>query len=617
MQISMGLRWRHWAICALIVALSAAGAKLSEQFRFFRLLHLKVRDFHYVVRGAQPVTNVFLVIADQKAIDTFTEPTLFWNPHYADAIRAAGDGGAKVMGLDLAFGVQVDRWQSGADQVLAEAVATAPMPVIMAYAPELNTNQVASPVPVNLLAAALDLHGFPNITADEDDSIRYQELMEAPDPKAAPGTPAERSLALRIAEKYVGADAEIHDGHILLRGKEVPMTRDRTMAIDFAGPPGTFPHASLADFVDAWKRGDKKQLHDWVDGKVVLMGTDSKSDRFDTPFFALGEKWTTPGVEIHGNTVRTLIEGRFLRTVPAWVDWLALAAVTILAVFVILSSNTTLTTLWLTLEAAAVTVATHMAFLAGWDLSASVLLLSMALCGVGAGLYRFWRGGLFRKAVSVFVGHQVASSLDTAGEISRSGESLKVTVLFSDIRGFTAYTEQVSQDPKQGPDVVVKVLNEYLSMMVSLIVGHGGHVNKFIGDGILAIFSDKDEDAQPGDHAKRAVLCGIDMVTAVSQFNTGVALHTGVAVVGNIGSKEKMEFTVLGDTVNLASRLENLNKDMHTRLLLSEETRAEIGGEIETILLGERSVRGKAEPVPLYTVASLVPAGTEQTQIHA
>jgi adenylate cyclase len=207
--------------------------------------------------------------------------------------------------------------------------------------------------------------------------------------------------------------------------------------------------------------------------------------------------------------------------------------------------------------------------------------------------------------VSRFVGKQLATSLDESeAAMGLSGKRMEVTILFTDIRGFTAFTEQVSEE--QGPEVVVQLLNEYLKMMVDIIVAYRGHVNKFIGDGILAVFSNDDEDATPGDHALRAVRCATRMVTAPSRFQTGAGIHTGPAVVGNVGSADKMEFTVLGDTVNLASRLESLNKEHHTKLLMTDVTESRLGSQVETLHLGQAPVRGKALPIELYTVASLV-----------
>src|SRR6185295_4178631 len=154
------------------------------------------------------------------------------------------------------------------------------------------------------------------------------------------------------------------------------------------------------------------------------------------------------------------------------------------------------------------------------------------------------------------------------------------------------------------PALVVDLLNEYMGAMVKIIVGYNGNVNKFIGDGILAIFSDEDGTTS-GDHPLRAVRCGVDMARYVGKFKTGVGIHSGLAVVGNVGSEDKMEYTVLGDTVNLASRLESLNKEMKTHLILSDATKELLDGQYETTYLGEVPVRGKTAPLVIYTASVL------------
>jgi adenylate cyclase len=244
-------------------------------------------------------------------------------------------------------------------------------------------------------------------------------------------------------------------------------------------------------------------------------------------------------------------------------------------------------------------------FRAGWLLSSSEVLISFSLALLGGVIYRFAtaerKSSFFRGAVALFVGKQVAQSLDRSQTISLQGKRQTVTILFTDIRGFTAFCE--SKDPA----VVVDLLNVYMQTMVSIIVKYAGHVNKFIGDGILAVFSDDDEGAKAGDHAARAIACAAEMVqTPAGDFRTGAGIHSGEVVIGNVGSSDKMEFTVLGDTVNLASRLESLNKEQKTKLLLSAETREMSGGLIDTIYIGEVPVRGKTEPMKLYTVKSLV-----------
>jgi adenylate cyclase len=612
MQVNMKKKWRHWALCVALAVGSTLAAWFLNDIRFFQTLNLKAYDAHFVVRdflsGHPTIPNIVLLTADQKAFDNFPELRVFWHKHYADIIRAAGENGAKVIGLDLAFGVPVDKWEPDNDRLLGEAVSTSPVPVVCGYVAELNSNKSSQMVPINMIAAGLGLSAFTNLTADPDDFIRNQVLIETPAAKAD-DPPPERSLAMRVVEKYLGADAELKNGKLFLQGRSIPISPERTIAINYAGGPGTFPRVSMADFEAAAKAGNTKQLREWVAGKIALVGVDAMEDRFDTPFFTLfsGPKWSTPGVEIHANTVRTLLEGKYLKPIPAWIRMLALILCTSVTVWITITLTARAAS-FILLEVAGILVATHVLFEGGFIMSTSEILLGTTVCLVLSVVYRFWREekgrNLFRRAVSLFVGKQLTTSLDENQSIALSGKRLNVTILFSDIRGFTAFTERVCEE--QGPEVVVKLLNEYMALMVGIIMMYKGHVNKFIGDGILAIFCDEDEGATPGDHPLRAVRCATRMVTAPSQFQTGTGIHTGTAVVGNIGSADKMEFTVLGDTVNLASRLESLNKEHHTKLLMTGTTQDLLGNQVETVALGDVPVRGKAVPIRLYTVASLV-----------
>jgi adenylate cyclase len=615
MQVNMKRKWRHWALCVLLALGSTAAAWSLSGVRFFQILNLKAYDAHFVLRsllqGPPTISNIVLLVEDQKTFDTFSEPRLFWHKHYADAIRAASDAGAKVIGLDHAFGIPVDRWEPDYDRLIGESLSASAAPVIYGYVTELNSNQAAQSMPINMVAAGLGLGAFANLTADADDFVRRQELIEGPSKNPADPPPA-RSFALRIAEKYLGADAEVEDARLVLAKNTIPISPDRTLAINYAGPPGTFPRYSLADFEAAAKAGDQAKLRTWVNGKIVLIGIDfADEDRKATPFYTLfsGPKWTTAGVEIHANTIRTLLEHLYLVPVAGWVQLFALILATSITVWIATELIASRAVVFVLLEVIAILAATHLVFEGGFILSTSEMLVATSVCLIGSVVYRFGteeKGrNLFRRAISMFVGKQLATSLDETQAIALSGKRLDVTILFTDIRGFTAFTEDVCEN--EGPEEVVRLLNEYMAMMVGIIVNYGGHANKFIGDGILAMFCDEDQGAAPGDHAFRAVRCATRMVTAQSQFRTGAGIHSGPAVVGNVGSADKMEYTVLGDTVNLASRLESLNKEHHTKLLMSGSTRSLLGSKVETVHLGEVPVRGKAVPINLYTVASLVP----------
>jgi adenylate cyclase len=453
-----------------------------------------------------------------------------------------------------------------------------------------------------------------NLTADSDDFIRRQVMIETPK-KGEPTDMLVRSMALRAAEVFTGEKTNFKNGRLYLGNREIPTDSDRNLTINYAGPADTFPRISLYDFIQAARSHNQAQIEKWVKGKAVLLGPDNIDDRHATPFytaFGLTNKWRTPGVEIHANVLNTLLTGNFLRPVPDWVKVTALVIGAGATVTVVTAFAVTQTATWSILLLALLLAATHVFFRFGWLLSTTAMIQVYFIAVLGGVVFRFAtaekKSSFFKSAVALFVGKQVAKSLDQADTISLTGKREMVTILFTDIRGFTAFCE--SKDPA----VVVDLLNDYMKTMVGVIVRFHGHVNKFIGDGILAVFSDEDEGALPGDHAFRAVSCATELVGLhVSDFKTGAGLHSGEVVIGNVGSSDKMEFTVLGNTVNLASRLESLNKENKTKLLLSEETHEMAGKGIDTFYLGAVPVRGRTEPMKIYTIRSLV---TDETLAH-
>lgn len=602
--------WKRALICAAIALASVVLSVLVSQVQFFKTLSLKAQDANFVLRGKVPTRDVVIIARDAKFEDKISDPTIFWQPYYAQAIQGAAEAGAKVFVLDVGFDIPVAKWEPDNDSMLAGAVATAAptMPVVLAFVPNKeDQHDPAFAVPVNMIESAMGGAALPNLTVDSDEVVRSQELMEEPDPKA-PDAPVQRMMATLAAEKFLGVQASEKNGRVFLGNREIPVGDKRNMMINFAGPADTFPKVSLYDFLAAIKAGNKAQLEKWVKGKVVMLGPDEQlNDRHSTPFFtAFGStnKWLTAGVEIHANTLETLLKGNFLRPVPEWARITAMIGTAGATIAVGAAFAASQTALWSALVLLAALIFTHIMFRVGWLLSSTDMMLTFIFAMVGGTIYRFAtaekKSSFFKSAVALFVSKDVAKSLEQSEQIALTGQRRMVTIMFSDIRGFTAFCE--SKDPA----VIVDLLNVYMAQMCKIIVSHHGHVNKFIGDGILAVFSDYDEDAEPGGHAYRAVKCAAEMVTAPNEFKTGTGMHSGEVVIGNVGSSDKMEFTVLGDTVNLASRLESLNKEHKTKLLMSGTTHEMLGGKIDTTYLGAVPVRGKTEPMKLYTVTSLV-----------
>ena len=217
-----------------------------------------------------------------------------------------------------------------------------------------------------------------------------------------------------------------------------------------------------------------------------------------------------------------------------------------------------------------------------------------------------------RERLGRYFSPLVAAHIEEAGDEIAAGTSCEVTVLFSDIRDFTAMSEKLTGAQ------VVSLLNAYHARMVDCIFAHGGTLDKYIGDGIMAYFGAP--VAQP-DHAERAVRCALAMGEQLAALNVertrrgepplrmGIGIHTGLAVVGNIGAPHRREYTAIGDTVNLASRIEALTKTHGVSILVSGETRRQVGHRIAFTDSPASLVKGKAEPVQTFSPVSGAAAG--------
>lgn len=569
------------AAALVIAVLATACAWFAPNLRLIRLLHLKTGDAHVLASPSYPPKDIVLLVVDQATLDRFPEPLMFWHGYYAEAIETAAAHGARVFGLDIVFPIPVERWVPGLDRRLADAVVSTSrtMPVICVTPPALLGRQRDWPVPLNMAATALGQVADATLHAGEDDFIRSIDLRS---PEGLP------SLALALAERA---------------GASWPHPATRDIHIRYAGPAGIVPRVSLDAFIAAARAGQREKLRHWVEGKVVLLGADLLSDRHATPYYAFrpGQPANTAGVEIHANAVDTLLRGSALTRVPDSARFAALALAALAAALAGTLTGGATSLLWALAIAIACAASGQLLYAAGWLLPASEPLLAAALAWPAGVVWSRSRAARGRKrlqqAVNVYASPDVARVAEETGTVRLPARRIRATILFTDIANFTKFSETAS------PEQVLETLSDYFQRSSDAVREEGGQVVQLIGDGMLALFPDSPAAL---DHPARAIRAAQRILGSRNGLQSRAGIHTGEVVVGGVGSGDKMEYTALGDAVNVAARLEALNKQCGTRLLLSEATRAALGQGIETAPVGSFVLKGKAEPMDVHTVRESV-----------
>ncbi|MFO7768374.1 MAG: adenylate/guanylate cyclase domain-containing protein [bacterium] len=418
----------------------------------------------------------------------------------------------------------------------------------------------------------------------------------------------------------------------------IPRAPRGGMLINYLGFGEKVSHYSYANVVDSgdfdiggWDLDQFDMLlqEGRLEGKAIFVGSTvvEHQDVWPTPFLQqAGSEGAslTAGVEIHANAFDTMLRRRFIRVVPEWANWLIVLVLTLLTVW--LSSR--LKAKWGGLVGVAVvllTVGTAWVLFTRFSVwmwsAAPVLGVFLAYSGSTVSLYvlEVREKARIRGMFQQYVPPRVVNELLARPELlSLGGEERELSVMFSDVAGFTSISENLS------PTELVSLLNEYLTDMTEIVVGHDGIIDKYEGDALMAEFG---APIPFQDHALKSCRAALEMQNRLAemrsrwaeegrpQLHARIGINTGVMLVGNLGSLHIMDYTVMGDNVNLAARLEGTNKVYGTRICISEMTRDAVASEIITRELDLIRVKGKTRPVRIYEVLETagrgIPAGRE------
>lgn len=602
-----------------VVVLASVGVAAFVCLLSFGLSHLdlwksiELQGYDLLVSQsgpAIPANRILIVDFDDDSVrrlNAFPLPRLL----LADVLGRVSAGEPAVIGLD----VILDRKRLDSDdQRLADAIERAGNVVLVS---EYGFGDLGRNEPLPEFEAKAAGVGFGDLPQDEDGTVRRMPLMlNQPDYQRLSFPVALSAYATEQALKPGGA------GYLLFGSTRIPLaTQNPDSAwIDFH--PG-FPAPSIPVTELAGAGFDSHIFKD----KIVLIGQSSEMGRdlFMTSAFhfrspAQGRNLLS-GAEIHAAAVATLLDGRFHSRMAALPEWGINFVLALLSILVTIRVRWVLVVVYFLAATMGISVAALFLFshLRLWMPYLATEACVVLACPAAFG-YRYLEEraakrrtqaerhqlmGLFERYVSADAAAEIWKRRD---HLVLAGEERVATVLFSDIRSFTALTAGK-------PSVeVLKWLNRYLTAMSEVVKANQGFLNKFIGDGIMVIFGVPLGEGERED-ARRSVQCALQMLEEVEKLNVqmdaaeprlkiGIGIHTGTLTAGNVGSPDRLEYSVIGETVNLASRLESLTKTLNSDIVISPSTWELVREHFATRALGESEVRGFSGKIMLYGVTS-------------
>ena len=616
----MSKETKHLAVILAIGFFSAVLMVFFSNLAFFENIEHTFTDFKFAVRGSRSQelkdSPIVIVAIDDQSYAQIPYKYPWPRTYHAELVNNLKEAGAKTVVFDIEFTeessinpVQDDRFRDAIKEAANVVLAGK-----MIIEEREGYSMMSLLEPIEKLRDVAPF-GIADTKFDTDGFVRRYILFRDYNDRRY------FSLGLSSLISYLGLQGDPADwlketekGDYILGGvyriekyDDLPST-----LINYYGPAYTFKTISYEQVVD--EEGFRLLLErDTFKDKIVLIGASISElhDLFSTPFYIAGNETLTPGVEIHANFVQSVLDQNFITRLDDSFVYLLTLVFTLIIAYQIKKTKPVVGILSSAAIGGAYFIVNILLFSKGSVLMNFITPMGgIALAFVGCNAYQYFSEEKEKHRIRSVFKHYVAenvveSVLRDTDALSFGGRRKHLTVLFSDIRSFTSYSERYT------PEEVVSILGEYLTEMVNRILGFGGMLDKFVGDEIMAVFG---APIHMADHAEKACATALSMSRALDRlkekweqegrecFNIGIGINTGEMIVGNLGSKQIFDYTVIGDAVNLGARLEGINKLYQTahNIIISEFTKKEISGRFTTRELDSVRVKGKKEPVAIF-----------------
>jgi len=570
---------------------------LMEIMPWFGALERATYDFAFGIRAHLPPSPAVAVVSIDESSLKEIGPWPWTRDVHEALLNKLKEGGAKVAVFDVLFDVPREEDKDFARGIKNFGKVVLGRDLSTTVDPQFALQQTIEPSDELLNAGAVG--GFVFTPTDPDTKVRRSPWQ----------VKGETTLATEALYQYTGERVRVEGDNVFIGDFKVPPNTSSdptTFTIDYVGPSHTIPTRSAYQVLDGTIPPG------FLKDKVIFIGLDVAAynktggpqvDRFPTP---ADEGPLMPGVEIHANAFNTLLTRSFIRDASLKVIW------TLLFLFAVLT-----TVFCMALRPSAAGIATGLLIIVAgvfvfiifsqfnyWLPSVKPVALIIMIYS-GNTLVQYRMASRERAQISKAFKHYV--SAEVLGELMKNPENLglggrevEATVLFTDIAGFSKISEKIT------PQELTQMLNQYFELLAGVVMKEGGMVNKFIGDAVMAIWGVPLDNPNHAVMACRASLQMHRAMLAMDPVKCRIGLNTGSMIAGNMGSKERFEYTVIGDAVNLASRLEGVNKPYHTDIMISEMTEEKVRGHFLLREVDSIRVVGKQKPVRIFQLLDTV-----------